>query len=181
MPGFDDLFQIPTLSPAYAIPLIAVGLLFAFFGTKIFRALIFLAGGVALGAGLALVLRALGYDTLIVIGAGALGFIVGGFIALFLLRLAIFFIGAYIGYVIGVRFFPGNTLAILVAVIAAGLLFMLLYRVVLAVFTAVIGGALVGAGMLLLGIDHYIVAVAALAVILLGVAYQLLFSRHRRV
>ena len=181
MPGFDDLFQIPVLSSAYAIPLIAVGLLFAFFGKRIFRVLIFLAGGVALGAGLALVLRALGYDTLFVMGAGALGFIVGGFIALFLLRLAVFFIGAYVGYVIGVRFFPGNMLAILIVVIAAGLLFIVLYRVVLAVFTAVTGGALVGAGMLLLGIDHYIVAVVTLVVMLLGVLFQLLGSRHKRV
>jgi len=179
MPGLEDLLQIPALSPLYAVPIIAVGLLFAFFGSKIFRALIFLAGGVVLGAGLALVLRALGYDALIVVGAGALGFLVGGFIALFLLRVAIFFIGTYVGYIIGARLFPGNLIAVAVAAIVAGLVFVLLYRVVLAVFTAVLGGALVAAGLYLLRIEHFIVAIAALAVVVSGVAFQLLVFRKK--
>jgi hypothetical protein len=175
------LLKIFALSPAFTAALIVIGVLLAFFGRAIFHYLIFILGGLVIGGGLALVAMALGQSAPLVLGVGIIGFVIGGLIAIFLLYLALFVTGAYIGYLMGTVLFPNSVVVPAIIAMIFGVFLVVIFKAALPIFTAIEGGALVGLALLLNGAGYSISATAALVIIVLGAAYQLLALRKSNV
>jgi hypothetical protein len=161
------------------IIIFVVGLLFAFYGANIMKALAGLVGAI-LGATFAVQLamffrEELPNDIICIILAAIIGAIIGAYLAISLMKMLIIMFFGMIGFLIGLTFSNSFIIAIIVGIILA-IIISLVIEQFLAVITALLGGLMIGYLTLVLFPEPLnIITFLALTVIIgaMGAKYQL--------
>jgi hypothetical protein len=165
-----------------AVIFIVAGLLVAMFGKTLWKIVVFLIGAIAGGAAAALIA---GFIAPIVgqnvmtcsLVAAIVGGIIGGFLAL---RIVKGILAASVGAIfasIAYALAPGSPLVALIAFLAGFFIALLIMDKLMALLTAMAGGAMVGYGAYMLTGNNIAVLIAVtLVVALFGLYYQ--FKKH---
>lgn len=153
--------------------LIAIGGILAFFGSKIFHAVIFLLGGILLGGILATATYVVSGNLGVAILLGIIGFVVGGVIALMAYYIVLFIIGAIIGLLLAMYLFPDNSSTQGIFAVVFGAIFIIIFEFLIILATAIQGGSTVSLGVLILGGGFGAAAGVGILVMVVGFLFQL--------
>ena len=158
-----------------AVLLVIAGLLFAFFGRKIFDLLLFLMGG-SLVAGMFIIFfqrATLPWQILL----GILGFIIGGFATVYLFYLLIFGVGASIGAFVGIILFHGGNvwadIGILIVAVIFGAIAVAIFQLMLAISTAITGGYVAVIGIYIVTGDRGLATLLGVIIPIVGAIFQI--------
>lgn len=155
----DEIFKLISSVRQILLPigifLVIGGLLFAFFGRKIFDFLLFLIGG-SLVAGAVIIFIGPRAGLPETITLGFVGFVAGGILTYYIFYLLIFGIGASVGTLMGILIMQGDVsnfwAGIVVLAIASifGAIAVMIFQITLAISTAITGAYIVSIGMFIL-------------------------------
>ncbi len=172
-PGLDLLFSSlpqPTAFIAFAL-LVVVSLALIFIGRKMAKTLVFVAGGLVV----ALITAALLYPYLggpLTLIAAILGFVLGGLLAIFMLRLGIGVALGILGYTLGLSLGAPMALGIVVGMILF-IIGLLLSDQILAFTTVLLGSLILIQTFNILGIPLLITTTLTAVIAALGLYTQL--------
>lgn len=153
----------------FAIIMLVIALLYAYFGKKIFYATLFLVGGIIGGEIGYLLFSKINWNPLI--GAIIL-FLIFGVIAIVLFDLMIVVIGAIIGFMIGFVLINSLLVAFLLAVILA-ILSIFLFKLALGVITAIQGAIMAYWALNMLSISSNISLIVGIVIAVSGSLFQI--------
>ena len=161
------------------IIIFVIGLVFAFWGAKLVKAIAGLIGAI-IGSSFAILLASYFRDSLpneqgCILIAGIIGALIGAYLAMALMKMFICGFFGLIGFFIGLAFTSNIIVAIILAIVLAVIVSMVINQF-LAIITAILGGLMVGYLILAL-LDHPVAyllfLVIAGLVAFIGARYQI--------
>jgi hypothetical protein len=143
-----EAYDVSEISPLLLIVVLAVGLLFAFFGSKIMKLIAGLVGAI-LGATFAFQLALFFRDQLpneaaCTIIAAIIGGLIGAYLGVALMKMLICMFFGAIGFFIGLTISGGNFIVALIVGFVLAIIISMVIEQFLAIITAILGGLLVG-------------------------------------
>ena len=155
------------------------GIFIALFGKKLFKAFLFVVGGVIIGGGALFILLNAGADTIIALILGIAGFFAGGYLTLCFFYWVIFSVGGLAGYIIATLFFPEGGIAQILAILIIGgilgAIVVLIFEAFLAISTALTGSHIARLGLMMLGIEMTETEAFAWILFIMGAIFQVFF------
>lgn len=151
--------------------MLILGTILAFVGRKLLKLLVFFAGGVLGGAVMYfLALNILGETWALIMGA--VGFVGIGLLCVAFIPIIFGISLGFVAYHLA-DIFLGNVLISIIVGVAAFVIGIFIYKHVLSIITAVVGGSLILQGLVSLGISTYISIIVALLLTIAGAVFQL--------